>query len=88
MHQRTHKAYLTLQGREVDGYTVQISEAGEWGVSGHLVKASRTPLDFSIEATEHQFEVTAVLQDISRAFHEYVQRNELAPDSPALRLQY
>jgi len=88
MQPRMHKAYLTLQGHEVDGYTIQIGDAGDWGVSGQLVKMSRSPLHFSIHGTEDQFEVTAVRQDIFRAFREHIQRNELAPDSPALWLQY
>ena len=85
-----HRAY-SLDGLEVEGYQVRISHAAGNIVKGELRRTSRTPLPFTIEAQEHQFDVTAVRTDIWRAFVEYIRREGLAPaalEPPHLMLSY
>ena len=84
-----HKALSTLHGREVNGYTIQILEAGDWGVRGELTKQSRNSIPFTVTADEHQFEVTAVLNDMFSEFVEAINAALLGPrGSHSLKLQY
>lgn len=79
MSQQLHKAFSTLHGREVNGYTVQILKAGDWGVSGELTKPSRTPIPFEVSAAEHQFEVPAVINDLGQELMKLTRDAELGP---------
>jgi N-acetylated-alpha-linked acidic dipeptidase len=84
-----HKAFLTLHGREVSGYTIQVLEAGDWGITGELTKQSRNPIPFTVTADEHQFEVTVVLNDMFRDLGEAIRDAERgAKGAHAVRLRY
>lgn len=74
-----HQAFSTLEGREVNGYTIQILEAGEWGVRAQLTKQYRTPIAFTVEAAEHKFEMTAVLNALRQELSKLTQEAELGP---------
>jgi len=79
MSEQRHKAFSTLEGREVNGYTIQILEAGEWGVRVQLTKQRRTPIVFTVEAAEHKFEMTAVLNDLGQELAKLTREAELGP---------
>ena len=84
----SHRAYVALDGQQVGGYTVHVSNADADGVVGELLRESRTPLGFTIEADEHQFEVSVTIADILREFAEYIQQNALSPRTSHLRVRY
>ena len=74
-----HLAYSTLEGLEVQGYKVRLSHATANLVEGELVRESRLPLPFTIEAEEHQFKTAAIQSDIKHEFAQYIKQDGLAP---------
>ena len=82
-----HIAYEKLPGKQVNGYTVFINAASTDSVVGELRQDASTPLPFTINASEQQFEAPAVIDDIVRDFQQYIQHNALMPSgtsSPSL----
>lgn len=79
MSEQPHKAFKTLHGHEVNGYTVEILEYGNWGVSAQLVRPSRTPIAFRVEAAEYKFEMPSVLNDLRLELTKLTKEAEFGP---------
>lgn len=84
----SHLAYSTIDGQQVEGYTVHVTHASAERVEGELLRQSRTALGFIIRADERQFAVPAAITDIRRDFAEYIRQNALSPGSSRLTLLY
>lgn len=81
-----HLAYAAIDGQQINGYTVHITEILEDRVLGELLQEGRTRLHFTIRLDADQFKVPAVRAEILSEFAAYIQQNAMAPSGGTSRL--
>jgi hypothetical protein len=74
-----HPAYAAIDGQQINGYTVQITQIIGDTVIGELTRQGRDPLGFTIRVDADQFNVPAVRSEMLDEFSEFIQQVGQAP---------
>jgi len=82
-----HPAYAAIDGQQINGYTVHITEIIGDTVMGELVQQGHPPLGFTVRLDANQFDVPAVRTEIQNELAAFIQQVAAAPQgSPTARL--